>query len=99
MKGDSGPSSLEQRKGVRVVVLIPAIVPAARKPETVISQVNSIQSSPLLFFFLSHFIRDASSHSEQLPSFYFCLFFFSPSVRHCQVDLGRHQNKAFQNSR
>lgn len=76
MKGDRGPSSLEQRNGVRVVLLIPAIVPATRKPETATSQVNRIQSSTLLFFFLSHFIRDASSRSEQLPSFYFCLFFF-----------------------
>lgn len=76
MKGDSGPSSLEQSKGVRVVLLIAATVPAARKPETVTSQVNRIQSSPLSFFFLSHFIRDASSHTEQLPSFYFCPFFF-----------------------
>lgn len=73
--------------------------PAARKPETVTSQVNRIQSSPLLFFFLSHFIRDASSHTEQLPSFYFCPFgFFFSSVGHCQVDLGVHQNKTSQNS-
>lgn len=85
---------------MRVVLLIPAIVPATRKPETATSQVNRIQSSPLLFFFLSHFIRDASSRSEQLPSFYFCLFFFFfSSVGHCQVDLGLHQNKALQNSR
>lgn len=100
MKGDSGPSSLEQSKGVRVVLLIAATVPAARKPETVTSQVNRIQSSPLSFFFLSHFIRDASSHTEQLPSFYFCpfFFFFSLSVGHCQVDSGLHQNNTLQNS-
>lgn len=96
MKGDSGPSSLEQSKGVRVVLLIPATVPAARKAETVTSPVNRIQSSPPFFFLLSHFIRDAPSHPEQLPSFYFWPFFFLSFF--CETLSGRFRTSSKQAS-
>lgn len=50
---------------------------SARKPDTVIGQVQQDSRSPFFFSFLSYFIRDASYSFEKLLGFYFCLILIS----------------------